>query len=203
MESPLGNQPDDHQQGRSKAAELRQNRNLGRLRVTLATGDTDGDGDFDVIHSFGGRSFSIRDASGALVFDSGDQLEQLTAGFFPTFFNASNDNNTFDSRSPTKGPEPEGIVVGRAFGRYYAFIGLERVGGIAAYDVSDPQAPFLSDYINHRDFLELPASGLAGDLGPEGIIFIKAEDSPSGKPLVVIGNEVSGTTTLFEVDLAR
>jgi 2',3'-cyclic-nucleotide 2'-phosphodiesterase / 3'-nucleotidase / 5'-nucleotidase len=186
------------------AADLRLNRNLGRLRVTLATGDTDGDGDFDVIHSFGGRSFSIRDANGALVFDSGDQIERLIAALHPgVIFNASHDNNTFDSRSPTKGPEAEGVVVGRAFGRMYAFVALERVGGIATYDISDPYAPFLSDYVNFRDFTAAPNSGLAGDLGPEGIIFIKAEDSPNGNPLVVLGNEISGTTTVYQLNLAH
>jgi hypothetical protein len=176
------------------AADLKLAKNLGRLRVTRATGDTDGDGDFDVIHSFGARSFSIRDASGALVFDSGAQLEQLTAAVYPDFFNASNDNNNFDSRSPTKGPEPEGVVIGRAFGRVYAFIGLERIGGVAAYDITNPRAPFLSDYANNRT-LNPPS----GDLGPEGVLFIKAEDSPTGSPLLVTGNEVSGTTTVYEI----
>ena len=182
------------------ATDLKRNANLGRLRVTNATGDTDKDGDFDVIHSFGGRSFSIRDASGNLVFDSGDQLEQLIAAVNPGFFNASHDNNNLDSRSPTKGPEPEGVVIGRAFGRFYAFVALERVGGIASYDISNPHAPALADYVNFRNFTVLPNSGLAGDLGPEGILFIKAEDSPVGQPLVVLGNEISGTTTIYRVD---
>lgn len=185
------------------AAVLKQNRNLGRLRVTKATGDLDGDGDFDVIHSFGGRSFSIRDTSGALVFDSGDQLERLIAAVNPTFFNASNDNNTLDSRSPTKGPEPEGIVIGKAFGATYAFIGLERIGGVAVYDISDPRAPFLVDYVNNRNFLAPVATAAAGDLGPEGVLFIKAEDSPNGRPLLVTGNEVSGTTTIFEITKSK
>ena len=182
------------------AAILKENQNLGRLRATIATGDTDGDGDYDVISTFGGRSFSIRDASGALVFDSGDQLEQLTAAVLPDFFNASHDNNDLDARSTSKGPEPEGLVVGKAFGRTYAFVGLERIGGIAAYDISDPYAPFLSDYVNFRDFSVEPDSGLAGDLGPEGVLFIKAADSPNGNPLLVIGNEVSGTTTVYQVN---
>jgi len=95
------------------------------------------------------------------------------------------------------------VVIGKVAGRNYAFVVLERIGGIAAYDISDPYAPFLSDYMNYRDFLQAPASGLAGDLGPEGIIFIKEEDSPNGKPLVVIGNEISGTTTVYEVNRAR
>ena len=135
-----------------------------------------------------------------MVFDSGDHLEQLTAAVYPAFFNAGHDNNTLDSRSPTKGPEAEGVVVGRAFGRVYAFVALERIGGIASFDITNPRAPFLSDYVNFRNFLVEPDSGLAGDLGPEGIIFIKAEDSPTGQPLVVIGNEISGTTTVYRVD---
>ena len=182
------------------ASVLKQNANLERLRVTRATGDTDGDGDFDRIHSFGARSFSIRDAAGNLLFDSGDQLERLIAAVNPSFFNASHDNNTFDSRSSNKGPEPEGVVVGRAFGRVYAFVALERIGGIVSYDITNPSAPSLADYVNYRNFLVAPSSGLAGDLGPEGIIFIKSEDSPIGQPLVVLGNEISGTTTIYRVD---
>jgi hypothetical protein len=91
------------------------------------------------------------------------------------------------------------VVIGRAFGRVYAFVALERIGGIASYDISNPRAPVLADYVNFRDFLVPPDSGAAGDLGPEGTIFIKTEDSPNGKPLIVIGNEVSGTTTIYEV----
>jgi hypothetical protein len=177
--------------------------NLGRLRVTKAQGDLDGDGDFDVLHSFGGRSFSIRDTQGNLVFDSGDQLERITAALLPNFFNASNDNNTKDSRSATKGPEPEGLVIGHAFGRSYAFVGLERIGGIASYDITDPRNPFFVDYVNHRDFLAAINSGLAGDLGPEGLLFIKADDSPTGTPLLVTGNEVSGTTTIFAIQKTK
>lgn len=181
------------------AEALKTNAQIGRLRVTKASGDTDGDGDIDVIHSFGARSFSIRKLDGTLVWDSGDQLEQITAAADPAFFNASNTNNLFDDRSDDKGPEPEGIAVGKAFGRSYAFVGLERIGGIVAFDITDPYAPVFADYVNNREFTQPTTTVGSGDLGPEGVIFISEGDSPTGTPLVVVGNEISGTTTIFEV----
>jgi hypothetical protein len=174
---------------------------IGRLRATKAQGDLDGDGDFDKIFSFGARSFSIRDAAGVLVWDSGDQFEQKTAALYPFHFNASNTNNTFDDRSDDKGPEPEGVAVGQAYGRTWAFIGLERIGGVMVYDVTNPRSPTFADYVNNRVLTKLVTDPDSGDLGPEGLIFIPAAESPNGKPLVVVANEVSGTTTIFQFDL--
>jgi hypothetical protein len=56
-------------------------------------------------------------------------------------------------------------------------------------------------YVNTRDFTKDPEDDLAtvGDLGPEASVFISAEESPTGKPMLVLGNEISGTTALFEV----
>ena len=154
-----------------------------------------------VLFSYGARSFSILDDRGRRVYDSGDDFEQITAAALPDNFNASNDKNTFDNRSDNKGPEPEGVVVGKVDGRHYAFIGLERVGGIMVYDVTKPRNPKFVEYYNNRDFtqdVELPE---AGDLGPEGMAFIAAKDSPNGTPLLVMANEVSGTTTIYEISL--
>ncbi|HET6410139.1 MAG TPA: choice-of-anchor I family protein [Chthoniobacteraceae bacterium] len=182
------------------AATLKANANLGRLKLTRAQGDVDHDGDFDTIYTFGGRSFSIRDTAGALVWDSGDQLERITANAFPASFNAGHDDKTFDSRSDDKGPEAESVTVGKVGGRTYAFIGLERIGGIVVFDVSNPTAPEFVQYVNNRDFTANNNTPESGDLGPEGVLFIPAEESGSGKPLVVVANEVSGTTTIFEVN---
>jgi hypothetical protein len=185
------------------AAFLKTNSALGRLQVTSTLGDFDNDGDYDALFAFGARSFSIRDAKGKLVWDSGDDLERVTAAANTNGFNVSNTGNARDSRSPAKGPEPEGVAVGEAFGRTYAFVGLERVGGVAAYDVSNPKAPEFQFYVNRRDFsVNANATNFfnAGDFGPEGVIFISAKDSPNKKPLVVLANEISGTTTLFQVD---
>jgi hypothetical protein len=77
---------------------------------------------------------------------------------------------------------------------------LERIGGIVVFDISDPRNPVPVTYSNPRNFSAAPSTPAAGDLGPEGLIFIKAEDSPNGKPLVVVGNEISGSTTIYEVE---
>ncbi|WP_338431398.1 choice-of-anchor I family protein [Synechococcus elongatus] len=183
------------------AAELKQNSNLGRLTVTNKSGDLDGDGDFDQIVTFGARSFSILNSEGELVFDSGDQLERITASFFPQNFNASNDNNDLDNRSDNKGPEPEGVVTGQINDRIYAFVGLERTGGVIVYDVTSPTSPTFVQYLNNRNFNADVETAEAGDLGPEGLAFISAEDSPNGKPLLVVGNEISGTTTIYEINV--
>lgn len=178
---------------------------LGRLTVTNTLGDIDGDGDFEQLYAFGGRSFSIFKATRKgleQVFDSGDQLEQITATAIPAEFNSDNsENNSFDNRSDNKGPEPEGLAIGTIGQHTYAFIGLERVGGIMIYDISSPQSPQFVQYINNRDFKGNAEAGTAGDLGPEGITFIPAHESPNGFPMLAVANEVSGSTTLYRIDV--
>lgn len=185
------------------AVTLKEPANIGRLKTTKANGDTDGDGDYDKIYTFGGRSFSVRSSSGVLLWDSGDQFERILAEKYPLYFNASNANNTFDDRSDDKGPEPEGVVVGEAYGRPYAFIGLERVGGVMVYDMTIPFFPWFVEYANNRDFTVATEESGSGDLGPEGLLFISEQQSPNGKPLLVVSNEVSGTTTIYQVNKVK
>lgn len=182
------------------AATLRSSANLGRLRVTTANGDENGNGLYEELYAYGARSFSIWTADGALVWDSGAALEQITATALPAQFNSNHETNgSFDTRSDDKGPEPEGVAVGKIKGRWFAFVVLERIGGVVAFDITDPQAPRFVEYVNNRDFAGDAAAGTAGDLGPEGIDFVTAAGSPTGRPLLVVGNEVSGTTTVYEV----
>jgi hypothetical protein len=90
------------------------------------------------------------------------------------------------------------------WGRTYAFIGLERIGGVMVYDVTDPFAPSVVQYLNNRDFSAEPGTPEAGDPGAEGLTVIEASKSPiRGVPLLVIANEVSGTTTLFRIEQVR
>jgi hypothetical protein len=179
------------------AADLKLEGNLGRLTVTNQGGDTDGDGDFDEIRAFGTRSVSIWTADGRLVWDSGDQIENAVKAVLPEAFNSTNDeNDSFDTRSDNKGPEPEGVAVGEVGSRRMAYVGLERVGGLVVFDITDPTSPVLVEYVNSRDFGLDPTDG-STDSGPEVLTFVPAGDSPSGRPLVVVSNEVSGTVSLW------
>jgi hypothetical protein len=181
---------------------------LGRLLLVrdLVDANLDSEGCPTKLFSFGGRSFSIFDArSGELVFDSGSDFERITAERYPKHFNASNDSTTFDKRSRSKGPEPEGMAIGRIDNRTYAFIGLERIGGIMIYEISDPRKPRFVSYHNNRNFDVSPvlddgsSNPQAGDSGIEGLIFIAADESPTQTPLIVAGNETSGTTTVWSI----
>ena len=188
------------------AETLQEKEVLGRLTVTTTLGDLDGDGDYDELYAFGARSFSIFTPTKRglrLVFDSGDQLEQLTAAALPFDFNSTNDeNDSFDNRSDDKGPEPEGLTLGEINGRTYLFLCLERVGGIMVYDITEARSPEFVQYINNRDFSTEDIED-AGDLAPEGLVFIPARKSPTGDNLLAVANEVSGTTTVYKIDVKK
>jgi 2',3'-cyclic-nucleotide 2'-phosphodiesterase/3'-nucleotidase/5'-nucleotidase len=184
--------------------QLQQPENLGRLEVSSVDFDgteigTTGN-PADSLYSYGTRSFSIFDEAGALIWDSGDAFERITADRYPAYFNSNNDDNTsFDSRSDAKGPEPEALVLGQVFGNTLAFIGLERIGGIMVYDITNPASPIFLDYLLDRDF-DVPADTIAaGDLGPEGLFFVRPEDSPFGTFGLLVANEVSGTTAWYSI----
>ena len=212
----------------------RDDNELGRLTVTWtmgyrtdaaglpvffnAKGQQDPTGDrlmFDRLYAFGGRSFSIWDEAGQLVWDSGAELEKFFASdacklgaarniACAPYFNSNHEaGSSLDNRSDNKGPEPEGVAVGKIGDKTFAFIGLERIGGVMVYDISNPRAPQRVDYINTREdwTTKDPSTVAAGDLGPEGLVFVPARQSPNGQPLLLVGNEVSGSTAVFQLNL--
>jgi len=139
------------------------------------------------------------------VYDSGDEFERITAARFPANFNATNTSNALDNRSDDKGPEPEDVKIARIGDSTYAFIGLERIGGVMIYNITSPTAPRFVSYINNRNFSITPgastvlvgaaagpvAADRVGDLGVEGLLIIPGNLSPNSRPLLVVANEVA------------
>jgi len=191
----------------------RGNDKLGRLRVSNLQGDTNGDGKFEELYTFGARSFSIWSGDGQLVFDSAADFEIITAEALVVnnvkYFNADDNDNVLDSKSDDQGPEPDGVHIGKVNDHYYAFTVLVRPGGIMVYDITDPQQPLFQQYINNRNLPVDPKlctngqpdtnCAQVGDLGPEGVLFIAPQDSPNKIPLLVIANQTSSSTTLYQV----
>lgn len=183
------------------ADELQNDTNLGRLKTLTmdVIGDIDNDGDVDELYSYGARSFSIWDSTGNLVWDSKDQFEQYIKSNHLSFFNCDDgEADEQDSRSDDKGPEPEAITTGVMNNVTYAFIGLERQGGIMVYDISNPTAPVFNQYIHNMDTTTEEMT----DIAPEGLVFVPANESHTGKSMLIVSNEVSGTTTIYEIAAA-
>ncbi|MFD2167682.1 choice-of-anchor I family protein [Thalassotalea euphylliae] len=168
---------------------------LGRLKVSVERGDTDNDGDYDKLFTYGARSFSIWDANGNLVFDSGDEIERITAAIYGEAFNNDEDVNEGDTRSDAKGPEPEALALGQVGDKMLAFVGLERMGGIMVYDITNPFNVSFVDYFNNRGVVE--DAEITGDLAPEGMKFIPATDTANA--MLVVGNEISGSVSVWEI----
>ncbi|NQX39167.1 hypothetical protein SAMN05421820_102464 [Pedobacter steynii] len=157
------------------ASLLQKEDQLGRLNITTTLGDTDGDGDFDALYSFGARSFSVWNGnSGTQVFDSKNELEvkAIAAGFYD------------DNRSDDKGVEPEGIAIGTVGTKKLAFVGMERATSVATYDVTNPAAPV---------FYQILKTGVE----PEGVLFISAKNSPTKKSLFVVSSEKDGVVKVY------
>ena len=182
---------------------------LGRLKVIM---DQPILNNTDTVLAFGGRSFSIWNDQAELVFDSGDDIAKRVYSYDADSLNATSDNNdlteTADNRSDDKGVEPEALEVATINDEVYAFIGLERQGGIMVYNITNPQMPVFQSYLNNRDFNNGVCTELndgdcengiynsdAGDLAPESIEYF----TRSNQHFIAVGNEVSGTTTVYKI----
>ncbi|SFQ36793.1 choice-of-anchor I family protein [Salibacterium halotolerans] len=170
---------------------------LAGTNITTENGQVDGT--YESLYTFGGRSFSIFNADTMnLVYDSGSEMEDITADAVPEHFNTDNEELAYDGRSDSKGPEPESSIIGEINGKTYAFTGMERFSGVMVYDVTNPaQASFVT-MISSRDFTE----DIGGDVAPEGLTFIHAEDSPTGSAILGATHELTGTVAFYEFTAA-
>jgi len=165
---------------------------MGKLLVSNKMGDSNGDGIYEELYSFGGRSFSIF-KDGEMIYDSKNDFEMITSIYSANIFNSNDNKFVAKKRSTKKGVEPEGVIVADINNRKVAFISCERMGGVFAYDVTNPLNPQYVTYATNK---------FGGDYSPEGIIFVKATDSPNGKSLLILSNEVSSSISIFEISIA-
>ena len=195
----------------AKQAGIYSSSGLARLNISTAMG-LNANGQYDALYAYGARSFSIWDQNGLQVFDSGNDFERIAAGIHAEKFNSNHLANAGDNRSDDKGPEPEALALGQIGSRQYAFIGAERMSSIYVYDITNPYAPTFVDYVINRDVnvtynidddkqpaVVTGSVELAGDLGPESLVFVPEGQSPTAKPLLIMANEVSGSLTVFEI----
>lgn len=193
----------------------------GRLKVTpftpasVAGAPVTGSTTVSAAYSFGARSFSVWQASNnegvfplTRVYDSGSSIEQYLSTARPAYFNSDWNTttgliNAVDARSPSKGPEPEGLAVGRAYGRTWMVLGLERDGGLMLYDVTNPAEPIFKSYLNTSNptgnlLQSTKTKAAAGDVSPEGILFVSPQESPNGIAMVIVSYELSGTVGIYQ-----
>lgn len=168
------------------AADLQLDENIGRLKITTANGDIDGDGDFDKIYGYGARSFSIWNTSGSLIYDSADDIARKTLEINPAYFNA--DEGEADGRSDDKGAEPESVTTLKIGKSTLLFVGLERSGGVLVYDITKPNSPEFVKWLLDTN-----------DVAPEGLVVVPSKDSPTGENLLIVTNEVSNTVAIYEI----
>lgn len=155
---------------------------IGRLTISSIDGDTDGDGDIDVLHTFGARSYSIWTEDGELVFDSGDSLDRLFLEYFPDEALA-----LLEGRADNKGTEPEALEVFQMNGSIFVAVGMERANAAMVFDISNPFAPTFEMFFEDS----------GSDMGPEEI----AVGLIGQQNYAFVANEVTGTISVSAISL--
>jgi len=185
------------------AVNYQNNSRLARMKVSFS--DVDANGNYSQWQNYGTRSmsvFQVTDAGVTLVADTGAQFENYFRALYgyPYFNcdegNSANPTQTFDVRSDDKGPEPETVRVGMLGGELFGFCSCERTGGVFMYSLTNPSAPAYHSFFNNRNFTELNPL-LAGDLSPEGMVFIPKTDSPTGDAMLLVTGTFSGTVSAY------
>ena len=186
---------------------LSSNAALGRAKVNPTMGDKDGDGDIDTIHLRGSNSMTMY-RNGLAIWDSGDLLDQIQIQAFGVAningsHSLSSDKATMNyvgqDRSDDKGAEPEGVAVGMVGDRRIAVLGLERMSALAVFDITRPLAPVFVEWLQMLPAKATPAKDVKY-WSPEGIVFVPADKSPSGKALIITSYELSGSLSIHEIE---
>ena len=180
---------------------------LGRAKVNPTIGDRDGDGDIDTIHLRGSNSMTMY-RNGIALWDSGELLDQIQIKAFGVAningsHSLSSDKSTMNyvgqDRSDDKGSEPEGVAVGMVGNTRVAILGLERMTALAVFDITQPRSPVFQEWLQMLPAKATPAKDVK-HWSPEGIVFVPADKSPSGKALIITSYELSGSISIHQIE---
>ena len=180
---------------------------LGRAKVNPTIGDRDGDGDIDTIHLRGSNSMTMY-RNGIALWDSGELLDQIQITAFGVAningsHSLSSDKSTMNyvgqDRSDDKGSEPEGVAVGMVGNTRVAILGLERMTALAVFDITQPRSPVFQEWLQMLPAKATPAKDVK-HWSPEGIVFVPADKSPSGKALIITSYELSGSISIHQIE---
>ena len=180
---------------------------LGRAKVNPTIGDRDGDGDIDTIHLRGSNSMTMY-RNGIALWDSGELLDQIQIKAFGVAningsHSLSSDKSTMNyvgqDRSDDKGAEPEGVAVGMVGNTRVAILGLERMTALAVFDITQPRSPVFQEWLQMLPAKATPAKDVK-HWSPEGIVFVSADKSPSGKALIITSYELSGSISIHQIE---
>ena len=180
---------------------------LGRAKVNPTIGDRDGDGDIDTIHLRGSNSMTMY-RNGIALWDSGELLDQIQIKAFGVAningsHSLSSDKSTMNyvgqDRSDDKGSEPEGVAVGMVGNTRVAILGLERMTALAVFDITQPRSPVFQEWLQMLPAKATPAKDVK-HWSPEGIVFVSADKSPSGKALIITSYELSGSISIHQIE---
>ncbi len=186
---------------------LSANAALGRAKVNPTIGDRDGDGDIDTIHLRGSNSMTMY-RNGIALWDSGELLDQIQIKAFGVAningsHSLSSDKSTMNyvgqDRSDDKGSEPEGVAVGMVGNTRVAILGLERMTALAVFDITQPRTPVFQEWLQMLPAKATPAKDVK-HWSPEGIVFVSADKSPSGKALIITSYELSGSISIHQIE---
>lgn len=180
---------------------------LGRAKVNPTMGDKDGDGDIDTIHLRGSNSMTMY-RNGVAIWDSAELLDKIqTAAFGVANINGSHSlsadkatmNYVGQDRSDDKGAEPEGVAIGVVGNSRIAILGLERMTALAVFDITEPRRPVFIEWLQMLPTKATPAKDVKY-WSPEGIVFVPADKSPSGKALIITSYELSGSLSIHQIE---
>jgi hypothetical protein len=114
-----------------------------------------------------------------------------------------------DDRALSDGLATESVIVAAACDRLLAIGCGESNSACFIYDISDIQNPVFKQAIHLSPASATKSPGVAyadktlGEIDPESILFLSAEQSPTGKAAIIFAGALSSTLSFWEFECAQ